>query len=405
MPDIPENTASAEVAVIGGGVIGMCIALRLAKEGREVMVIEPNQLGSGASYGNAGTIADYATLPVANPTVLRNLPSLLFDRDSPLSVRLAALPGLAPWIARFGLNCLPHRARANAATLGQLLADAPRLWSELAREVGAEGHLRQDGCLYLFESAKAFEGAGYDESMRRNHGVELQVLRPDQVAQLEPDLLPIKGGAHYFPNAVSIDDPAAVMAKLAAGLQAAGVGVIRDAVTSLERRGTMVHMRCSGCTLSAATAIIAAGAHSRRLAAQAGDPVPLDTERGYHIEYEMKDLPLRRVVASVTRGFYAVPMAGRLRIAGTVELGGLTLPPDRRRFETLQRGANALLPHLGTPHREWFGFRPSMPDSIPVIRASRRGTNVILAFGHGHIGLTLAPATARVVAGIMSGGQ
>lgn len=392
---------SVEIAVIGGGVIGMAIALRLARDGREVAVIEPNAPGSGASFGNAGTIADYGVLPVANPGVLRNLAALAFDRDSPLSVRLAALPGLTPWIARFLRNCLPARTEANAAALGELLHDATPLWQEFAAEIGASGHLHRNGCLYAYDTPQAMTAGAAEAAFRRRHGAEVELLDGPQVAQMEPRLKPV-AGAQFFPNAVNIDDPGEVMRKLATSLTEAGVAMVPRAVRRLERRGGRVHLQGDGLAIAAGKVVIAAGAHSRALSAQAGDLLPLDTERGYHIEYDMTEPLLRRVVCPVARGFYAIPMAGRLRFAGTVELGGLGLPPDPARHALLERGARAMFPHLGTPDRCWFGFRPSMPDSIPVIRRGRLGGDVILAFGHGHLGLTLAPRTALMVARLVA---
>ena len=149
--------------------------------------------------------------------------------------------------------------------------------------------------------------------------------------------------------------------------------------------------------------VIAAGAHSRALAAQAGDRVPLDTERGYHVEWDMDAPRLTRPTCPTARGFYLCPMAGRLRVAGTVELGGLTAPPSPHRIARLVEGARAIFPDLGEPDRDWMGFRPSMPDSLPVIGPSRGGAEVIHAFGHGHLGVTLAPVTARIVADLIAG--
>jgi D-amino-acid dehydrogenase len=159
----------------------------------------------------------------------------------------------------------------------------------------------------------------------------------------------------------------------------------------------------SGLRLHARKVIIAAGAHSRALAAQAGDVVPLDTERGYHVEWDMAAPRLTRPACPTSRGFYLCPMTGRLRVAGTVELGGLTAPPSHHRIAKLIEGANAIFPDLGEPSRDWMGFRPSIPDSVPVIGPSRQGAEVIHAYGHGHIGLTLAPITARLVADLVAG--
>ncbi len=389
--------ASTDIAIIGGGVIGLTAALQLASDGREVAIIEPNAPGSGASYGNAGTIADYAVIPVGTPAVLRNLPSLLLDRDSPLSIRRAALPALMPWLIRFAHQSLPHNCRRNATAIAALLSDAPSAWRELASAADAEHLLRQNGCLYLYASKAAFASASAEIALRRQHGIVQELLGAHEVAALEPQLPAFEGGGVFFPDAVNFSDPGVMMERLAQAAAAAGVRFLRASAESLERRASDVRVIAPPFDIAARIVVIAAGAFSKRLAAQAGDPVPLDTERGYHIEFDMETAPLSRPVCPTARGFYLVPMTGRLRVAGTVELGGLHAPPNPRRLALLGRGAREIFPGLGRPDRSWLGFRPSMPNSVPVIRPSRGGQNVILAFGHGHLGLTLAPVTARMI--------
>ncbi len=391
-----------EVAVIGAGVVGMTIALRLAREGREVAVIDPEPPGSGASYGNAGTIADYAVMPVGSPDVLRNLPSLLFNRDSPLAIRRAAMLSLAPWLARFARQSLPDAARRNAAALAALLADASQLWQELVGEIGAADGLRQTGCLYLYASDAEARAAAPGLEERRAMGVAYEALDAGVLAAMEPSL-PAFAGAAHFPGALTLSDPGGMMARLWAACEGAGVRLIPARVEGLARQGKGVALTGPGLKLDARHAVIAAGARSRALAAQAGDRVPLDTERGYHLEWDMPAPRLSRPACPVARGFYLCPMAGRLRVAGTVELGGIDAPPSQHRLARLAEGARAVFPDLGAPDREWMGLRPSIPDSLPVIGPSARGAEVIHAYGHGHIGITLAPRTAVAVADMVAG--
>jgi D-amino-acid dehydrogenase len=394
-----------EIAVIGAGVIGMACALRLAAEGREVVILDPAEPGMGASYGNAGTIADYAVQPVGTPDVLKNLPSLLFDRNSPLAIRQAALPALAPWLLRFARQSLPGAAAANARAIAALVASANAEWQELATEIGGAGILQHRGCLYLYETRKAIAAAERDMTHRRSLGIAVELIDPSALAAMEPGLPGVEGGAAFFPKATFLSDPGKMMRRLAARLQAVGVRHIAQRVDQLTRTPGGVRLGTAQTSIRARTVILAAGAHSRRLAAQAGDRVPLDTERGYHVEWDMPAPRLTRPSCPTTRGFYLCPMAGRLRVAGTVELGGLTAPPSPHRVARLIEGARAIFPDLGAPSRDWMGFRPSMPDSLPVISASRAGSDVIHAYGHGHIGLTLAPITARIVADITAGRQ
>ncbi|MFU8883589.1 MAG: NAD(P)/FAD-dependent oxidoreductase [Rhodobacterales bacterium] len=389
-----------EIAVIGAGVIGLGCAYRLAQAGHDVALIDPETPGAGASYGNAGTIADYAVMPVGSPDVLRDLPRLLFDRNSPLSIRHAAILSLAPWLARFAWQSLPKATARNAAAIAALTADAAPLWQQLAAEIGGSQILQHRGALYFYDSQKAFHSASADMAQRRKLGVSVDLVGPQDVAALEPGLPQTHGGA-FFPNAVFMSDPAAMVACLASATDRMGVPHLRHAITRLEPQARHIRLTGPGLRLEAGRVVIAAGAHSKRLARMAGDHIPLETERGYHIEWDMPDARLSRPCCPTSRGFYLCPMAGRLRVAGTVELGGLSAPPSPHRLARLEQGARAIFPDLGVPSRTWMGFRPSIPDSVPVIGPGR-DPRVIHAYGHGHIGLTLAPATADLVAGLIA---
>jgi D-amino-acid dehydrogenase len=393
---------STEIAVIGAGVVGLAVAEALLAQGHEVTLVDPNTPGMGASYGNAGTIADYAVMPVGTPDVLRNLPSLLFDKHSPLAIRRAALPSLMPWLLRFARQSLPGPTARNAAAIAGLLTGAAPLWQGLAQRIGGAEILQHRGCLYLYETAAAYRAAGKDMAYRRTHGITVDLIGRDELARMEPGLPAVEGGAAFFPKAVFMSDPGQMVRLLALKvLQKAGFQQCR--ADRLTRQLDGIIVEGPGLRLRARQVVIATGAHSRRLAAQAGDRVPLDTERGYHVEWDMATPRLTRPTCPTSRGFYLCPMTGRLRVAGTVELGGLTLPPSPHRIAKLIEGARAIFPDLPEPSRDWMGFRPSMPDSVPVIGPSREGGDVIHAYGHGHIGLTLAPITAEIVAALVAG--
>jgi D-hydroxyproline dehydrogenase len=391
-----------EVAVIGAGVIGLACALRLAAEGHSVALLDLQAPGSGASSGNAGTVAGYAILPVGTPATLRAIPSLLFDRRSPFALHRGSLLGLMPWLARFLCQSLPRPARRNAAALAALLADAAPRWKALAAEAGAGRLLRETGCLYLHATPAALKGAAADAAARRALGAAAEVIDAARLAALEPGLPPF-AGATLFPEALSFTDPGALMARLHAACLRAGVEVVATRIDEIERVPVGLLLKGPGYLRTFRRAVIAAGARSRGLAAQAGDRVPLDTERGYHLEWDMGTPRLNRPSCPVALGFYLSPMAGRLRAAGTVELGGLDAPPSPHRLARLEEGARAVFPDLGPPDRSWMGLRPSLPDSLPVLGPSRGGANVIHAFGHGHLGLTLAPVTADAVAAWIAG--
>ena len=391
-----------DIAIIGAGVVGLAIAERLIAEGRAVTLVDPGVPGMGASYGNAGTIADYAVLPVGTPDVLRNLPSLLFDRNSPLAIRRAALPALMPWLARFAWQSLPGPAARNAASIARLLADACPNWLDLGARLGGAEILQKRGCLYVYESKAGFVAAEKDLAFRRGLGISVDLIGPEVLRQIEPGLPEVEGGAAYFPKAVFLNDPGRMVGLLTDRVRE-GAEILQARAERLERMPDGVALSGPGFQMKARRVVIAAGAHSRTLAAMAGDRVPLDTERGYHVEWDMAVPPVTRPTCPTARGFYLCPMQGRLRVAGTVELGGLTAPPSPHRVAKLVEGARAIFPDLPAPSREWMGFRPSMPDSLPVIGPSRAGAEVIHAFGHGHLGVSMAPVTARIVADLIAG--
>ena len=391
-----------DIAIIGAGIVGLSCALRLAHQGHAITLIAPPDDGTGASYGNAGIIADYAVLPVGTPDVLRDLPALLFSRTSPLAIRHSALVSLAPWLLRFTRECLPARAQANASAIASLLAQSLAEWRDMAAEIGGTDLIRQNGALTLYETPRELARATPDT--RRALGVRVEMLSRVELGQLEPALpAHIGAGAAFYPDAASLRDPAAMLALLRAAVTAVGVLRVDGRASGLQCGDSHVRVQIGAHSLRARHVVLAAGAWSRALAAQAGDRVALDTERGYHLEYDMAAPPVQRPMSPSTRGYYFSPMAGRLRVAGTVELGGLRAAPSPHRWQVIEDGVRAVFADLPAPTRRWMGFRPSLPDSKPVIGPAKGCARVIHAFGHGHLGLTMGPITARIVADLIAG--
>ncbi|HEX5737571.1 MAG TPA: FAD-dependent oxidoreductase [Hydrogenophaga sp.] len=395
-----------EVAIVGAGVIGLAIALQLLDDGHEVLLIDPNGPGSGASFGNAATIADYGCVPVGGPHVLRSLPRLLLDSESPLSLPPSAVPAMLPWLLRFLRASMPKATAAGAAALAPLLARAGPAWERRWAALQCEELVRREGCLYLYREAPSRKD--FDFRLRARHGVQQEMLSPAEVARLEPALAPLERHGIFFPQAMHIDSPVLLMQRMAAATQRQGGQHQRARVVQMNAEGPGVRLELQAAdstplSVRARQVVISAGAHSLALARQAGEAVPLDTERGYHVEYALNAAPVRRPVCPVERGIYATPMKGRLRVAGTVEFGGLSRPANPKRLELLDRGARELFPLLPRPSSQWLGFRPSMPDSLPVIGRARGIPSVLLAFGHGHLGLTLAAVTAELVAAEVGG--
>ncbi len=393
-----------QIAVIGAGIIGQTIALRLGQAGYAVTLIAPEVEPHMASTGNAGTIADYAVEPVGTPEVLRDTPRLLFDPLSPLALHRESLAPLAPWLARFLRQSLPAAAQRNRAALAPLVHDAATGWTALAESVGGQDLFQHRGALYLYDSAAAMDGARAMQARRQALGVDVELLDQAALEALEPGLP--RGrftGAARFPTTLWMTDPARMLDKIAAAARASR---ITARVTSLTQAGAGWRVTLdSGAVLDASRVVVAAGAWSARLLRPVGVRIPLISERGYHLEFDLPlaDQPVTRPTCPVAQGFYFTPMDGRLRAAGTVELGRADAPASPHRWDVLERNARAIFPDLPPVSRRWMGNRPSLPDSLPAVGTARPG--LLLAFGHGHIGLTLAPRTADMILRALDGGD
>lgn len=384
-----------QVAVVGAGIIGLTVAHRLAGQGHDVVVVAPDEVHR-ASTGNAGTIAGYAVDPVGTPGVLRDLPSLLFSRTSPLALHRPSMLSLVPWLTRFLRQSLPGPSGRNRQALAGLLAGVDTGWRDLARAVGATHLMRESGAIYAYDSAQALAAALPGLERRRSLGAPVEVLGAEALQALEPGLPRgrFAGGA-LFPGTLWLTDPAAMLGHLATTPR------VHTRVTALARQGAGWRIETDAGAHQAEAVVLAAGAWSAALLRPLGIRIPLTAERGYHLEYDLPQMPLTRPVCPVSRGFYMVPMATGLRAAGTVELGGIGAVPSPHRWERLDEGMRSVFPDLPPPARRWMGLRPSIPDSLPVIGPVLPG--LILAFGHGHIGLTLAPRTADLVAEALDG--
>jgi len=393
-----------DVVIVGAGIIGLACGYRLLQEGRSVLWVDPKSPGSGASYGNAGTIADYAVMPVGSPSVLKRLPQLLFDSESPLSMQPGALAMLAPWLAKFAYQSLPGPMAKNMRAIAALVLDAASRWQELARAIAVEDHFKNEGCLYVYRDAAALRRGKHEMALRAEAGVDVVFLTPTELSELEPQWPAVDGGAAFFPKSLFVTDPGDLANKLANAGANIGGRFLTESVKDLSNeRESVVMTLTNGRRIRAHKVVISAGAYSKGLAAKAGDKTPLITERGYHLEFEGQANRVQRPICVADQGFYMTPMAGRLRVAGTVELGGVDSKPSPHRLSGLIQQAQAVFPDLGSPQRTWLGFRPSLPDSRPILSPSSQSDRIVYAYGHGHIGLTLAPISAEIVAALIGG--
>jgi D-amino-acid dehydrogenase len=386
-----------DIVVAGAGAIGLCIALQLRLEGRDVLLIDRSQPGLGASFGNAGVLAAYECVPLGTPSVLKALPRLLFDPSSPLSISISALPRLSPWLMRFACSSVERRAVQHAAVLAALLKNSIAAYLPLLERAGAMSLLRREGALHLFQSQSGLAEASWEEELRRRLGIPMSILGRLDIANREPTLPECYQHAILFHDAAHLTDPFALMQRLAQTFLDLGGRIARKHVKELTPSTDAVTVTCDDATLRARTVVVALGAWSAQLARSVGDKFPLETERGYHVEFPTPTPLLRRPVCPLALGFYLTPMEGRLRAAGTVELSSIHRPPNAKRLHWIESATRQIFPDLPPAQSKWLGFRPSLPDSLPAIGRSGRARNIIYAFGHGHLGVTLAAVTARIV--------
>jgi D-amino-acid dehydrogenase len=272
----------------------------------------------------------------------------------------------------------------------------------LASKVGLGDLLVERGVLYTYPDESSLKAAQGMVAVRRKYGIAQEVLGARQVADLEPNLPACAGAVHHV-GSIHLADTGDVTRRMAEAAIRQGVSVLPARVTGLAREASGVVLHAGDHRVLARRVIIAAGAHSSELARQAGDRVPLVAHRGYHVEFDMEESPVSRPVHRTQLGYYITPLRGRLRAAGTVEFASNEAAPSSRRFDQIERGVRATFPNMPPVARRWMGLRPAMPDSLPVIGASSGGADVIYAFGHGHVGLTLGPVTGQLVAALATG--
>jgi len=392
----------SRVAIIGAGIVGMAAARALQRDGQDVTVFDPDEPGSGCSFGNAGHIAIDHIRPLARPDALWSLPRLLADPRGPLCLKPAGLPRLLPWMLRFAAASLPSRVAAGTAALADLLARAQAAWSMEIAASGLAPLFRHRGSLILYERDLA--GGAAEAAILAAHGVRFETLSAAEAAQRVPGLtVPIAGG-RWHPDTSHTVDPHGLVLALAERLVAEGGRIERAMVTGFDiADGTVRALHAGGRRPVFDHIVLAAGAGAAPLARQLGALAPLTRERGYHLMLAPGALEFDLPVTFAERGFVATPMTAGIRLAGTVELGAGEAP-DWYRAAILSKHACQLFGRATLSETSrWYGDRPTLPDYLPMIGPAPRARNALLALGHQHLGLTLAAVTGAIVAASIAG--
>lgn len=399
-----EQAEAKNIIVLGAGIVGVATALYLQRDGHAITLIDRYDPGEGCSSGNAGIIARYSVVPLATHATLREVPSMLLDPLGPLSIRWHYLPRLLPWLLRFLLSMSPRKIAAASEALAGLQRHTLEAYWALIDQAGARDLVHANGLLFPYESEQHFAADAADRASKCKHGVTLKELSGDEARELVPALSPHIKRATFFPDCAHTVNPLRLVQVLSRDLVRRGARIARANIADVEAGAAGVVVNTDGDRYRGDAVVIALGAWSGKLAAALGSPVPLDTERGYHVVIPRPGIELRLPVLFPEYRFAATSMEMGLRLAGTVEFAGLDAPPNYARARVLLKHGRRLLPELLTDdHSQWMGFRPTLPDSLPVIGRSPHHANVYFAFGHHHLGLTLGPITGRLIADLVAG--
>lgn len=394
-----------EVVIVGAGIVGICAAAYLAEAGRSVTVIDRSGVCEETSSGNAAALAFSDMLPLVQKGMLAQVPKWILDPLGPLAIPPAYLPSILPWLFRFWRASNASRYEASLAAQASLMGLAEREWMDLLERSGTRAMLHEDGCLELYESEAEFKASLPGWEARGRYGVEFQHLEKRWLADYQPGLGPMFTHGTFVPGWKTVGDPKLLGKAVWAYAERKGAQFVQGDVALTRRAGeqALVQLR-QGRTIRADRLVIAAGAWSHLLARQLGDRIPLETERGYNTTLPAGAFDVKRQLIFSGHGFVVTPLDTGIRIGGAVELGGLKRPPNYARSKAMLEKTKRFLPGLKTEGgREWMGYRPSLPDSLPVIGAARSASNVHYAFGHGHLGLTQAAATGRLIRDLVLG--
>ena len=400
------ETETSRIIVVGAGVVGLAVAWHLARAGAAVTVLDPEEPGSGASSGNAGAISSSSVAPLAMPGVLKQVPGMLLRPDGALRIPPGYFPRLIPWLSRFLASARPARVAEIADALALLQAGAVEQHRAMLAEEGALDLLRETGQLHLyFDDAHLAKDAG-GWALRQKHGQRLEYLRGAELHAFQPGLSPRYQLGVLMRDLGASTNPRRHAEVFARGVQRMGGRILKGAVRALiTENGHVTGVATDAGPLPAGRVVLAAGAWSAQLLRPLGYRIPLESQRGYHVVLPKSGLDLPRIVVAADRKAFISPMEMGVRVAGTVEFGGLDRAPDPRRAAYLLEDIQRVFPAASTEGAEgfWMGHRPCLPDSLPVIGPVARWPGLWCAFGHGHLGLTGSAPTGALLARAMLG--
>ena len=401
-----SSSNCSSVGIVGGGIQGVCIGLQLLKKNIPTTIFDrnnPNEPGKMASYGNAGHFSPYAVLQLNRPDVLYDVPKMIFSSFGPLALKWNYIPKMLPWILHYLKNCNKKSMLHTAKYMHQILNLSMSAYEEIFQEIDTSNLLDQKGIIYIWTN-KNLKSRKLEIKIRENLGIEQKLLTQKEVLDLEPNLMPVFDAGVIYESAMHARDPHGILKQIFKLFLKKGGKFIQTKVNNinqLNENETIISSENENYKFE--KSVIASGAFSKKFTDKLGENIPLDTERGYHVHFKQKEHLLSRPVIFLDRGFGMTPMNQGLRAVGTVELGGLKNPPSKKRIAYVVKCAKELVSQLEKHDDEWLGFRPTLPDFLPILGPSSKNKNIIYAFGHHHLGWTLGAITGKIVSGMLLG--
>jgi len=391
-----------KIGIVGAGIQGISNALFLQKKGFSVTIFDRDEPGSpAASYGNAGHFSPYASVPINRPDVLSDVPAMLLSSTGPLALKWNYVPKMIPWFLQFIRNCSSKRMMHTAKNMHQILDLALPAYDELFDEIELGGLVEKKGILYIWNDQN-LKSRELEMNVRGELGVDQQAVTPKEIHDLEPNIKPIYHGGVYYKLGRHARNPKKILLKLYDLFLKKGGKFLKMNIKDINFDDEKPVIKSETQSFLFDKIVIACGSFSKKLTDNLDEKIPLDTERGYHVHFKDCDHLLSRPVIFQNRGFGITPMEQGLRVVGTVEFGGLDNPLSKSRVKNLINNAKYMMGDLPEHEDEWLGFRPTLPDYLPVIGPSKKHKNVFYCFGHHHLGWTLGPISGKIVSGMIA---
>tara|TARA_B100002019_G_C21229774_1_gene579440 strand:+ start:286 stop:1545 length:1260 start_codon:yes stop_codon:yes gene_type:complete len=402
-----ENHKCKSVGIVGCGIQGVCTGLQLIKKGIPVTIFDRNDPLSKefkpASYGNAGHFSPYAVLQLNRTDILYDVPKMLLSSYGPLALKWNYVPKMFSWFYHYLKNCNKKSMLHTAKYMHQILNLSLDAYEEIFKEIDTTNLVEKKGIIYVWTN-KNLKSRNLEIKVRKDLGIKQKLLSKEEIIKLEPNLNPVFDAGVIFDYAMHARDPHGILRKVFRLFLENGGKFIQSDVKSLSQTSyNETLIKTDNEEYKFEKSVIASGAFSKKFTDQLGEKIPLDTERGYHVHFKNQQDLISRPVIFLDRGFGMTPMNQGLRAVGTVELGGLENPLSKKRINYIINCAKELLPQLGNHDDEWLGFRPTLPDFLPILGPSLKNKNIIYAFGHQHLGWTLGAITGKIISGIVAG--